>query len=151
MTEDGTQAVNFSFDTTGGNLFGDLTTNWYNSARQRTNLPDPHSRLAIVLDNKIISAPNINSPITGGSGIIEGGKAGFSTNDLNYLINTLNAGSLPAQLSDEPISEQQIGPTLGADNLNRGLVRLRIRADRSSPSFSSAITISPGWSRSSPC
>jgi len=122
MMEDGTQAVAFSFDTTGGNLFGDLTTNWYNRARQRTELPDPHARLAILLDNKIISAPNINSPITGGSGVIEGGKAGFSTNDLNYLINTLNAGSLPAQLSDEPISEQQVGPTLGADNLNRGLV-----------------------------
>jgi SecD/SecF fusion protein len=122
MMEDGSQAVAFSFDTTGGNLFGDLTTNWYNRARQRTDLPDPHARLAIVLDNKIISAPNINSPITGGSGVIEGGKAGFSTNDLNYLINTLNAGSLPAQLSDEPISEQQVGPTLGADNLNRGLL-----------------------------
>jgi SecD/SecF fusion protein len=122
MMEDGAEAVAFSFDTTGGNLFGDLTTHWYNLARQRTDLPDPHARLAISLDNKIISAPNINSPITGGSGVIEGGKAGFSSKDLNYLINTLNAGSLPAQLSDEPISEQQVGPTLGADNLYRGLV-----------------------------
>ena len=62
--------------------------------------------------------------------MIEGGKAGFSSKDLNYLINTLNAGSLPAQLSDEPISEQQVGPTLGADNLYRGLVCLRFRPDR---------------------
>jgi SecD/SecF fusion protein len=122
MTESGAQAVNFNFDTTGGNLFGDLTSNWFNRARQRTDLPDPRARLAIVLDNKIISAPSINSPITGGSGIIEGGSAGFTTSELNYLINTLNAGSLPAQLSDEPISEQQVGPTLGADNLHRGLV-----------------------------
>ena len=57
MMEDGSEAVAFSFDTTGGNLFGDLTTHWYNLARQRTDLPDPHSRLAIALDNKIISAP----------------------------------------------------------------------------------------------
>jgi SecD/SecF fusion protein len=120
MQETGTQAVAFNFDSTGGVLFGDLTTNWYNKARQIS--PDAHSRLAIVLDNKIVSAPNLNSPITGGSGIIEGGSAGFSSADLNYLINTLNAGSLPAQLSEEPISEQQIGPTLGLDNLRRGLV-----------------------------
>jgi SecD/SecF fusion protein len=120
---DGSQSVAFNFDSTGGTLFGDLTTTWYNKARLRTDVPDPHARLAIVLDNKIISAPNINTPITGGSGIITGGgKGGFATSDLNYLINTLNAGSLPAQLSDEPISEQQVGPTLGADNLYRGLL-----------------------------
>jgi SecD/SecF fusion protein len=117
---DGSEAVAFSFDTTGGVMFGDLTTHWYNLARQKSE--DSHSRLAIVLDNKIISAPNLNSAITGGQGIIEGGSAGFTSADLNYLINTPNAGSLPAQLSDEPISEQQIGPTLGADNLHRGLV-----------------------------
>jgi SecD/SecF fusion protein len=118
--ENGSEAVGFAFDTTGGALFGDLTTHWYNLARQKS--PDAHARLAIVLDNKIISAPNIQTPITGGAGQIDGGSSGFTTNDLNYLINTLNAGSLPAQLSDEPISEQQIGPTLGADNLHRGLV-----------------------------
>jgi SecD/SecF fusion protein len=118
---DGSEAVGFSFDLTGGNLFGDLTTHWSNIAKQHGD--DARSRLAIVLDNRIISAPNINEPITGGSGIIEGGGAGgFTSKELNYLINTLNAGSLPAQLSDEPISEQQIGPTLGADNLYRGLV-----------------------------
>ncbi len=120
---DGSRAVGFNFDSTGGVLFGDLTTLWYNKARQHTDIPDAHARLAIVLDNKIISAPNIENPITGGSGIITGGgKGGFATNELNYLINTLNAGSLPAQLSDEPISEQQVGPTLGADNLYRGLL-----------------------------
>jgi SecD/SecF fusion protein len=122
QSQNGSMEVAFSFDTTGGNLFADLTTNWYNKARQRTDLPNPQARLAIVLDNKIISAPNIMDPITGGSGVIEGGSSGFSTSDLDYLINTLNAGSLPAQLSDEPISEQQVGPTLGADNLRRGLL-----------------------------
>jgi SecD/SecF fusion protein len=120
MQENGTQAVAFAFDSTGGVLFGDLTTTWYNKARQQA---DGRARLAIVLDNKIVSAPGLNNgPITGGSGIIEGGSTGFSSTELNYLINVLNAGSLPAQLSEEPISEQQIGPTLGADNLHRGLV-----------------------------
>jgi SecD/SecF fusion protein len=120
---DGSRAVGFSFDNTGGNLFGDLTTHWVNVAKQHTDVPDPHSRLAIVLDNKVISAPNLITGITGGQGqITGGGKGGFNTQDLNYLINTMNAGSLPAQLSDAPISEQQVGPTLGADNLRRGLL-----------------------------
>jgi SecD/SecF fusion protein len=119
--QDGSEAVGFNFDVTGGNLFGDLTTHWTNIARQRSD--ESRARLAIVLDNKIISAPNLNEPITGGSGEITGGGAGgFTSKELNYLINTLNAGSLPAQLSDEPISEQQVGPSLGADNLYRGLV-----------------------------
>lgn len=121
--DDGSQAVSFSFDNTGGALFGDLTNHWYNLARQRTDLPNPQARLATVLDNKIITAPNINGPIIGGNGVITGGgKGGFDAKELDYLINTLNAGSLPAQLSDEPISEQQLGPQIGADNLRRGLI-----------------------------
>ena len=75
-----------------------------------------------MLDNKIIEAPNLLSAITGGSGeITGGGPGGFKRADQEYLIDTLNAGSLPAQLSNQPISEEQVGPTLGADNLNRGL------------------------------
>jgi SecD/SecF fusion protein len=121
--DDGSEAVAFTFDNTGGALFGDLTNHWYNLARQRSDIANPQARLAIVLDGKIISAPNINTPILGGSGVITGGgKGGFDTQELDYLINTLNAGSLPAQLSDEPISEQQLGPAIGADNLHRGLV-----------------------------
>ncbi|MDP9175585.1 MAG: protein translocase subunit SecD [Planctomycetota bacterium] len=117
----GTRAVGFNFNPAGASLFGDLTQHWYDKARSTGN-PNAKSRLAIVLDNKIISAPSINTPITGGSGVIEGGQNGFSEQDLGYLITTMNAGSLPAQLSSEPISEQQVGPTLGADNLYRGLV-----------------------------
>src|SRR5262249_47930800 len=57
-------------------------------------------------DDTIISAPNINSPI-GKSGVIYGK---FTQADLVYLISTLNAGSLPARLSDEPISESSDVP-----------------------------------------
>ncbi len=71
-----------------------------------------------MLDDKLISAPLIHSQI-GKSGTIDGGSKGFSASELNYLINTLNAGSLPAQLADEPISERTVGPQLGEDNLSR--------------------------------
>ncbi|HTL27612.1 MAG TPA: protein translocase subunit SecD, partial [Tepidisphaeraceae bacterium] len=105
----GKSQVAFEFDSRGGVLFEKLTS---------SNINQP---LAIMLDNKVISAPNINSTI-GASGVIEGGgPAGFNRQELNYLVNTLNAGSLPATLADEPISEQTVGPQLGADNLHRGL------------------------------
>jgi SecD/SecF fusion protein len=117
--EGGEKVVGFTFNADGGKLFGDLTDRWYNISKQ-TGRP---SRLAIVLDDKIISAPNLQSAITGGTGEITGGGAGgFSDADFTYLIQTLSAGSLPAQLNDEPISEQRIGSTLGADNLRKGLI-----------------------------
>ncbi|HMB95398.1 MAG TPA: protein translocase subunit SecD, partial [Tepidisphaeraceae bacterium] len=102
-------SVGFTFDAQGARLFGDLTGN---------NINKP---LAIVLDDKLISAPNINSQIFG-SGQITGGRGGFSQEQENYLISTLSAGSLPAQLTDEPISEQTVGPQLGEDNLRAGLL-----------------------------
>lgn len=103
--QNGRAIVGFRFDPQGGALFSTLT---------RNNVGTP---LGIVLDEKIISAPNINSEI-GQDGIIQGD---FSRQELNYLISTLNAGSLPAQLADEPISERTVGPQLGADNLRAGL------------------------------
>jgi len=116
----GDRECGFKFDTVGGRLFGKLTDYWANRAHQIG--AESHSRLAIVLDNRVISAPNINEPILGGQGVISsGGRTGFSEKDLNYLVNTLNAGSLPAQLTSEPISEQDVEPTLGKDNLTRGL------------------------------
>ncbi len=121
--ENGGNAIGFKFDPAGEKLFGDLTTHWFNYTRSRGGqFQDAYADLAIVLDNKIISAPRILNPITGGSGIITGGNGGFAGADADYLINTLNAGSLPAQLSSEPISKTEVGPTIGADNLNRGLI-----------------------------
>ena len=78
--------------------------------------------MAIMLDGRVISAPNINSPITGGSGIITGGGNGFTAGEMDYLVRMLSAGSLPAQLNDEPISERTVGPQLGEDNLRAGLL-----------------------------
>ncbi|HEV7301866.1 MAG TPA: protein translocase subunit SecD [Tepidisphaeraceae bacterium] len=103
----GGRAVGFQFDPMGATLFGQLTGG---------NLRRP---LAVTLDQKIISAANINSQITR-NGIITRGD-GYTNAEFAYLLNTLNAGSLPATLADEPIREQTVGPQLGADNLKRGL------------------------------
>ncbi|HZZ44908.1 MAG TPA: protein translocase subunit SecD [Tepidisphaeraceae bacterium] len=103
--QNGGQSVGFEFDPVGAMYFSELTGN---------NINHP---LASILDDRIITAPNINSRI-GASGIITGN---FSSDELRYMISTLNAGSLPAQLSEEPISERTVGPQLGAENLRYGL------------------------------
>ncbi|HEY8669066.1 MAG TPA: protein translocase subunit SecD, partial [Tepidisphaeraceae bacterium] len=105
----GKTVVGFKFNVQGGNYFGTLTG------------ANKGQALAIVLDDKVISAPNINTQINQ-SGYIEAGDKGYTEEELNYLISTLNAGSLPAQLADEPISEQTIKPQLGEDNLRAGLL-----------------------------
>ena len=106
---EGQRKVGFTFDPAGSKLFADLT-------RENINKP-----LGIVLDGRLISAPNVNSEISG-SGEISGGEGGFSFAEFDYLIRTLDAGSLPATLTDEPISERTVGPQLGRDNLRAGLL-----------------------------
>jgi SecD/SecF fusion protein len=103
--------VNFSFNSKGSSLFGTLTGQ---------NLPDPAnrvtSRLGIVLDDVLLSAPTIRSAISG-DGQITGS---FKQADVEFLVGVLNAGSLPAALSSEPVSEQKISPQLGADTIRSG-------------------------------
>ncbi len=101
--------VGFEFDDAGSHLFSELTLN---------NINKP---LGTVLDNKIITAPNIKSQISK-SGTIDGGEKGYTESERNYLINTFNAGSLPAQLDEQPISERVVGPQLGRENLRAGVV-----------------------------
>ena len=103
--------VNFSFTSSGAALFGTLTGQ---------NLPDPAnrltSRLGILLDDTLLSAPTIRSTISG-DGQITGS---FKQSDVDFLVGVLNAGSLPAALVSEPISEQKISPQLGADTIRSG-------------------------------
>ena len=103
--------VNFSFNSSGAALFGTLTGQ---------NLPDPAnrltSRLGIVLDDTLLSAPTIRSAISG-DGQITGS---FKQADVEFLVGVLNAGSLPAALYSDPISEQKISPQLGADTIRSG-------------------------------
>jgi protein-export membrane protein SecD/preprotein translocase SecF subunit len=100
----GLPAVSFTLDTAGGYLFSELTGN---------NVGRP---LGIFLDKQAISAPNINTQI-GTSGIITGK---FSTREVNDMVNTLEAGALPARLKDVPLQQKSIGPTLGAANRAQG-------------------------------
>src|SRR6266436_4092935 len=95
--------VSFKFDTVGAKRFGDAT---------RENVGKP---FAIVLDNKVISAPVIREPILGGSGIISGSFTAQSATDLALL---LRAGALPAPLVI--LEERTVGPDLGADSIKAG-------------------------------
>ena len=81
--QDGQPVVSFKFDSIGSKKFGEATSKNVNE------------RLAIVLDNEVISAPNINSPITGGSGIISGS---FTIESAGELAMLLRSGALPAPL-----------------------------------------------------
>ena len=75
--------------------------------------------LAIVLDGKIISAPNIREPIIGGSGQITGDFTFQTATDLALL---LRSGALPAPL--KIIEERTVGPDLGQDSINAGILSL---------------------------
>ncbi len=95
--------VSFRFDAEGARRFGDAT---------RENVGKP---FAIVLDNKVISAPIIREPILGGSGIISGSFTVQSASDLALL---LRAGALPAPITI--LEERTVGPGLGADSIRAG-------------------------------
>jgi preprotein translocase subunit SecD len=103
--QDNRPVVFFKFDTDGARKFANLTK------QQQGNM------LAIVLDNKVISAPRINQPISGGSGIITGS---FSLIQAQELAILLKAGSLPVPLSI--VEERVVGPTLGKQSINAGII-----------------------------
>jgi SecD/SecF fusion protein len=102
--QQGRPAINFRLDTVGARQFGDIT-------RQNVGRP-----FAIVLDGKVLSAPTINEPIPGGSGIISGS---FTTEQANDLAALLRAGALPAPLT--VIEERTVGADLGSDAIKSGL------------------------------
>jgi len=103
--QDGRPAVNFRFNPSGGRKFGDYTAE---------NIGSP---FAIVLDDEVISAPVIQSHISGGSGIITGQFTVKESVDLAVL---LRAGALPAGM--EFLEERTIGPELGQDSIDAGRV-----------------------------
>jgi preprotein translocase subunit SecD len=97
--------VSFKFDAAGAERFGDAT---------RENVGKP---FAIVLDNKVISAPVIKEAILGGQGIISGSFTVQSASDLALL---LRAGALPAPI--KILEERTVGAQLGADSIHDGTV-----------------------------
>jgi preprotein translocase subunit SecD len=99
----GSPVIEFSLTPDGAPKFGALTGSNVNR------------RLAIVLDNKVVSAPNIHSQITD-SGIIEGT---FTTQQASDLALVLRSGSLPASLTT--LEERTVGPSLGRDSIRQGV------------------------------
>ena len=101
--------VLFTLDRLGSQKFGRITTD--NVGR----------RLAIVLDNSVISAPNIREAITGGTGTISGG---FSFQEATDLALLLRSGALPAPINI--VEERTVGPDLGKDSIDAGVFSLII-------------------------
>ena len=101
--------VSFSLDRVGTKKFAKITTK------------NVGKRLAIILDNKIISAPSISEPIVGGAGQISGNFTFQSATDLALL---LRSGALPAPLNI--IEERTVGPDLGEDSIKAGAISLII-------------------------
>jgi preprotein translocase subunit SecD len=101
--------VSLSFDKKGGRIFGKITGENVNK------------RLAIVLDDRVYSAPVIQEKITGGQARITGS---FTTEEANDLAIALRAGALPAPVIY--LEERTVGPSLGADSIRKGLISMLI-------------------------
>ena len=101
--------VSFTLDRYGAQKFGKVTTN------------NVGKRLAIILDNRVISAPVIREAITGGSGTISGN---FSFQEVTDLALLLRSGALPTPI--DIVEERTVGPDLGRDSIISGAISLII-------------------------
>ena len=97
--------VNLQFNSSGARKFARVT-------QENVNKP-----FAIILDGIVLSAPNINEPILGGSASISGS---FTVESANNLAISLKSGSLPVDLT--VVQENTVGPDLGADSIRKGVV-----------------------------
>jgi len=97
--------VQITFDTAGARRFGRVT-------QENVNKP-----FAIILDNRVISAPNINEPILGGQAQITGN---FTVQTANDLAVSLASGKLPVKLV--PIEERTVSAELGKDSIHKGVI-----------------------------
>ncbi len=103
--QDGQAVVSITFNSAGARRFGRVT-------QENVNKP-----FAIILDNKILSAPNINEPILGGQAQISGS---FTVESANALAISLASGKLPVELN--VIEERTVGPELGKDSIRKGTI-----------------------------
>ncbi|HEY0147810.1 MAG TPA: protein translocase subunit SecD [Allosphingosinicella sp.] len=103
--ENNQPSVNITFNNAGAKAFGRVT---------RENVQKP---FAIILDNVVLSAPNINEPILGGQARISGQ---FTVEEANGLAVQLRSGKLPVEL--HVIEERTVGPDLGKDSIDRAVV-----------------------------
>jgi len=103
--ENGRPSVSFRFNPTGARKFGNYTAE------------NIGQLFAIVLDDEVISAPQIKSHIAGGSGIITGR---FTVEESTNLAVLLRAGALPAEMTF--LEERTVGPELGQDSIDAGRI-----------------------------
>jgi len=101
--------VSIEFDKKGARIFENITEE------------NVKKRLAIVLDNKVYSAPVIQEKIAGGHARITGS---FTTEEARDLAIVLRAGALPAPV--KILEERTVGPSLGTDSINKGLLSMLI-------------------------
>jgi preprotein translocase subunit SecD len=102
--------VSLTFNSEGTSAFAAVTS-------RVTSLPEPTNQLAIVLDGLVVSAPRINEAIPSGTAQITGS---FTQLEAKDLANVLKYGALPLAFDRGEV--QQVSPTLGADQLDAGLI-----------------------------
>jgi len=102
--------VSLTFNGEGTSAFAAVTS-------RVTSLPEPNNQLAIVLDGLVVSAPRINEAIPSGTAQITGS---FTQLEAKDLANVLKYGALPLAFDRGEV--QQVSPTLGADQLDAGLI-----------------------------
>ena len=99
--------INFTLNSTGARIFGEFTSK------------NIGKRLAVVLDGKVYSAPNIRERIGGGSGQISGG---FTVAEAGNVAIALRSGALPATVTLQ--EKRSVGPSLGADSIKAAMIAL---------------------------
>ena len=102
--------VSLQMNNDGAKVWADMTTKAANAGNRE---------VAILLDDEVVSAPRVINPITGGSTSITGG---FKLEEAQDLAQILQVGKLPART--HIVQESQVGPSLGADNINKSLTTM---------------------------
>ncbi|MBK9338238.1 MAG: protein translocase subunit SecDF [Lewinellaceae bacterium] len=106
----GEVTVTLAMNNEGARVWAEMTRAAYDGGNRE---------IAIVLDEEVVSAPRVINPIEGGTSSITGG---FTLDEAKDLANILEVGKLPA--GTRIVQESQIGPSLGADNINKSLIAL---------------------------
>lgn len=104
--------VSLNMNNEGAKIWADMTRKAFDGGRRE---------IAILLDDEVVSAPSVNGPIEGGSSSITGN---FSLEEAKDLASILEVGKLPAGTSI--VQESQVGPSLGADNINKSLMTMTL-------------------------
>jgi SecD/SecF fusion protein len=106
----GEVTVSLGMNNDGAKIWADLT---------KKAADNGNREIAIVLDDEVVSAPRVINPITGGNSSITGN---FSVDEAKDLASILQVGKLPA--GTHIVQESQVGPTLGAENINKSLITM---------------------------